>query len=60
MALLPVTLTQDGLFAAYSLGVITLDEARSAIIGLDLYVAPVAPVADPEDPPVNPAGLSLV
>ena len=59
MALLPVTVTQDGLFAAYSLGVITLDEARSAI-GLDPYVAPVVPVADPEDPPMNPAGLSLV
>jgi hypothetical protein len=59
MALLPVTLTQDGVLAAYSLGVITLDEARNAI-GLDLYVAPVVPVADPEDPPINPAGLSLV
>lgn len=59
MPLLPVTITQDGLFAAYQMGIITLDETRAAL-GLDPYVAPVVPVADPAYPAMNPAGLSLV
>lgn len=62
MPLLPVTITQDGLFAAFQMGIITLDETRAAL-GLDPYVAPVqADVPPSKDEPQAPAqtGLSLV
>ena len=58
MPLLPVTITQDGLFAAYQMGIITLDETRTAL-GLDPYVAPVQAVAEEQQAPAQ-TGLSLV
>lgn len=54
MAILPVTLSENGLFAAQQLGIISTDEARAAI-GLDPL-----PAIEQTTNPDSAQGLSLV